>query len=289
MRRFSFIILIVSLFFYFSNTYGQDQYSYSGFDAPMSVTQYGGYYYLSNAGKSSALTAKDGDGYISRVKSDGSEEDVTMKYITGLDSPHGILALQGTLYVCDVDRLLGFDLKSKKKVFELSFAKDNTVQLTGIVSTDNKTLYVSATDIDMIFEVDLAAKKYKKWVETIAPTGLLVDKNQMYVCSWGTDSLPNGKLGVIDMTKKSYTELPADEGLLWGLALSGKKLYFSDWVMNTKQGVIKWLNLDTKETGVIKMTSKIGGPADFTYDSRNNLFVVPAVLEGLVYGAIGFK
>ncbi len=268
--------------------YGQDQYSYTGFDAPVSVTLYGGYYYLSCAGKNFGTSVKDGDGYISRIKSDGSQEDA-VKYITGLNNPCGIYAIQGTLYVLDIDQLVGFDLKSKKKVFELSFAKENTTQLTNMVSDNDKVLYISATDIHTIFEVDLASKKYKKWMEIESPTGLLINKNQMYVCSFGTDSLPNGKLNVIDMQKKKSAQLSDYEGYLWGLALNGTKLYFSDWVQYGKRGLIKWINLDTKEIGQVNLTSKIGGPAGFIYEARNNIFIVPAVLEGVVYGAMGFK
>ena len=271
------------------SVHGQDQYSYRGFDAPVSVTQYGGYYYLSNSGKHFGLPDKDGDGYISRVRSDGSQEEVTMKYITGLNNPRGIYAIQGVLYVCDIDRLVGFDLRTKKQVFELSFARDNVTQLTGITSVNDKMIYVSATDIHTIFEVDLSAKKYSKWTETTAPASMLINNNQMYVCSMGTDSLPNGKLGVIDMKSKKYAPLTDDEGYLWGLALHGKRLYYSDWVLFAKQGVIKYVDLDTKASGKVKFTSNIGGPADFMYDARNDLFVIPAVLEGVVFGCIGFR
>ena len=282
-----FLSLIASCLF--TSVYGQDQYSYRGFDSPVSITQYGGYYYLSNSGKNFGLDVKDGDGYISRVKSDGSQEEVTMKYITGLNNPRGIYAIQGVLYVCDIDRLVGFDLRSQKQVFELSFAKENVTQLTGIVSVNDKDIYLSATDINTIFEVNLSSKKYSKWTKTTAPTGMLINNNQMYVCSMGTDSLPNGKLGVIDMKSKKFTSLTDDEGYLWGLALNGKRLYYSDWVLFAKRGVIKYVDLDTKASGQIKFTSKIGGPADFIYDVRNDIFIIPAVLEGIVFGCIGFK
>ena len=278
----------------FSFTYGQDQYSYRGFDSPVSVTQYGGYYYLSNSGKNFGLSTKDGDGYISRIKSDGSQEEVAMKYITGLNNPRGIYAIQGVLYICDVDCLVGIDLKSQKKVFELSFAKENVTQLTSIETVNDNIIYVSATDIHTIFEVNLSSKKYSKWTETISPTGLLISNNQMYVCSMGTDSLGNGKLGVISMKTKKYTQLTDDEGYFWGLALNGKRLFYSDWMLTstisyTKRGVIKYIDLDTKSTGQIKFTSKIGGPANFVYDARNDIFIIPAVLEGVVFGCIGFK
>ena len=285
----NFITLWMVSFYFFASVNGQDQYSYSGFDSPVSVTQYGGFYYLSNSGKNFGLNVRDGDGYISRIRSDGSQEDVTLKYITGLNNPRGIYAIQGTLYVCDIDRLTGIDLRSGKKVFELSFASVKVTQLTKIVSADDKILYVSATDINVIFKVDLAARKYEKWIETTAPAGMLINNDRMYVCSMGTDSLPNGNLGVIDMKTKQYTPLTDDEGYFWGLAFDGKKLYYSDWVQFAKRGVIKWIDLNTMSTGQMKFTSKIGGPADFLYDARNDIFIIPAALESVVFGCLGFR
>ena len=285
----NFITLWMVSFYFFASVNGQDQYSYSGFDSPVSVTQYGGFYYLSNSGKNFGLNVRDGDGYISRIRSDGSQEDVTLKYITGLNNPRGIYAIQGTLYVCDIDRLTGIDLRSGKKVFELSFASVKVTQLTKIVSADDKILYVSATDINVIFKVDLAARKYEKWIETTAPAGMLINNDRMYVCSMGTDSLPNGNLGVIDMKTKQYTPLTDDEGYFWGLAFDGKKLYYSDWVQFAKRGVIKWIDLNTMSTGQMKFTSKIGGPADFLYDARNDIFIIPAALENVVFGCLGFR
>ena len=290
--KISFISFILTLCFSVS-CFGQDQYSYRGFDSPVSVTQYGGYYYLSNSGKNFGSAAMDGDGFISRIRSDGTQEEVTMKYITGLNNPRGIYAIQGTLYICDVDRLVGIDIRSKNRVFDMSFAKENVTQLTSIVTVDDKKIYLSATDINAIFEVDLAAKKYVKWAETIAPSGLLIDNNLMYVCSMGTDSLPNGKLGVIDMKTKKYTQLTDDEGMFWGLAIHDKRLYYSDWMLTnetsyTKRGVIKWIDLDTRSTGQLNFTSRIGGPAEFACDARNDLFIIPAVFEGAVFGCMGF-
>ncbi|MDR2038524.1 MAG: hypothetical protein LBQ60_11435 [Bacteroidales bacterium] len=288
MSKINFLAIFISVFTS-SAIFAQDQYSYRGFDAPVSVTQYGGYFYLSNAGERDNRYVKNGNGYISRVKSDGSQENVTMKYITGLNSPHGICALQGKLYICDVDHVVGIDLQSKKKIFELNFSGEGTKQLTGIVAADNNTLYVSATDIDAIYKVDIGKQAFERWMETVSPTTMLINNNKMYVTSFGTDSLPNGKLGVIDMLKETYQQLGDYEGYLWGLALDGQKLYFCDWVTFGNRGVIRWLNLESGDSGQVKLTTRMGGPADFIYDSRNDVFIVPALLEGVVYGAIGFK
>jgi len=280
--------LLVVCFCFTTSVLLQDQYSYSGFESPVSVTHYGGFLYLSNSGQNFGTDVKDGDGYISRVRSDMTQEEVTMKYITGLNNPRGIYVINNILYVCDINRLVGIDLRSRNVVFELSFEAENVKQLTAIATTDDKILYISATDVNTIFEVNLANKKYSKWAETNAPTGLLINNNQMYVTSMGTDSLFNGKLGVIDKRTKKYTELIEEEGYYWGMALHGKRLYYSDWIQFGKRGAIKWVDIDTKETGRVNLTSRIGGPADFHYDTRNDIFFVPAVLEGSVYACMGF-
>jgi hypothetical protein len=279
----------IGLFLPLACAFSQDQYSYRGFDAPVCVIRYGGYLYLSNAGKNPDRTVKDGDGYISRIKDDGSQDEVTMKYITGLDSPYGIAASQGILYVCDVDRLLGFNLRTKSKVFELSFAPEGVRRLSGLFFSDDNTLYVSATDINTIFKVDPGRNQYSEWIKIPSPNSLLIDKNRMYVSSWSGDSLPDGKISVIDMNGKTYETLPGCEGYLWGLALDGKTLYYCDWMAFDKRGVIKWHRLDTGDSGQLKFTEKMAGPADFIFDTRNNLFIIPAMLEGKVYGALGFK
>jgi len=271
-----------------ASIFGQEQWHHGGFDSPVSIIQHGGFLYLSNSGNNFGTDVRDGDGYISRVRSDGSQEIPTLRYITGLNNPRGIYAIQGTLYVCDIDRLVGFDLRTRNVVFEMSFAAENVTQLTGITSADDRILYVSATDINAIFEVNLATRSYTKWAEVTAPTGLLIHNNQMYVTSMGTDSLPNGRLGVIDMRTRQYTHLTDTEGYLWGMALNGRRLYYSDWVQFAKRGVIRWVDLDTRATGVVNFTSRIGGPADFMYDARNDIFFIPAVLENSVFGCMGF-
>jgi len=273
--------------------FGQDQYSLGGFDSPVCVTQYGGFLYLSNSGNHFGLSVEDGDGYISRVRSDGSQQDPTMKFITGLNNPRGIYVIQGTLYVCDINRLVGFDVRPlapspPRKIVDISFANENVTQLTGIASFSDNLVYLTATDINAIFEVNLSTGQYQKWMEISAPSGILIDNNQMYISSMGTDSLPNGKLGVIDMRTKQYTQLIDDEGYFFGLALNDKRLYYSDWVQFAKRGIIKWVDLDTKSTGQLRLTQRIGGPADFHFDSRNDLFIIPAVLEGSVYGCLNF-
>ena len=280
----------LAIFFCLSTSVlAQDQWSLSGFQSPVSVAQFGGFFYLSNSGANFGSAVRDGDGFISRVRSDGTQQEPTIRFVDGFNNPRGMYAIQGVLYVCDIDRLVGIDLRTQRQVFELGFDAENVTQLTAIAPLNNQIIYISATDINTIFEVNISTGSYTKWTETPAPAGLLINDGKMYVAGMGTDGLPNGKLGVIDMRTKNYTQLIDNEGIYFGLALNGNRLYYSDWVQFARRrGVVRWFDLNSRATGQVAFTTRIGGPGDFIFDPRNNLFIIPSVLEDIVYGCMGF-
>ncbi len=74
-----------------------------GFDHPESALYDGKemYWYISNIGGDPS--AKDGDGFISRLTSDGSID--AMEWATGFDGPKGMALAGGRLYVADIDQL----------------------------------------------------------------------------------------------------------------------------------------------------------------------------------------
>jgi hypothetical protein len=55
-------------------------------------------------------TAKDGNGYISRVSPNG--QMLEAKWVTGLDAPKGLVSDGATLYVSDIDRLVAIDIEA---------------------------------------------------------------------------------------------------------------------------------------------------------------------------------
>src|SRR4051794_1083011 len=100
-------------------------------------------WYVSNVNGSPL--AKDGNGYISRLKGDGTMD--SLKFIVGgvggvtLNAPKG-LALQGdTLWVADIQSVRGFDRRSGKPVASVDvkgskFLNDAVVGPDGIYVTD---------------------------------------------------------------------------------------------------------------------------------------------------------
>src|SRR5687768_16073056 len=84
-----------------------------------------GLIYLSNIGEGDAK--KDGNGYISKLDTKGKM--ITAKWATGLNDPKGIRSAKGTLWVSDVDEVVGISLKDGKvteriKIEEAKFLND---------------------------------------------------------------------------------------------------------------------------------------------------------------------
>src|SRR5690242_14219812 len=88
-----------------------------GLELPESVAQDPdtGLLYCSNlgAGKEDAPTAKDGNGFISKLNEDGTVAE--LKYLPKagdppLNAPKGIAIYGGGLWVADIDRVVGYNL-----------------------------------------------------------------------------------------------------------------------------------------------------------------------------------
>src|SRR5215831_4006902 len=56
------------------------------------------------------VLAKDGNGYISRLTTDGKV--VNPKWATGLNAPKGLRSVGGTLWVSDIDEVVAIDIAS---------------------------------------------------------------------------------------------------------------------------------------------------------------------------------
>src|SRR6266513_726322 len=96
-------------------------------------------------------TAKDINGFISRVKPDGAVEN--LKFIEGgrsgtvLNAPKG-LALEGdTLWVADIDVVRAFDAKTGAAIDTVSLSKLGAVFLNDIVVGLSGALYITDTGI----------------------------------------------------------------------------------------------------------------------------------------------
>lgn len=274
MKKIAFI-LFISMIFCLGNIITID-----GFSSPESVIVKDNNVYVSNVGKELRPSLKDGDGFISKLDKNGKVKE--LKFISGLNAPKGMSIVNNTLFVADIDTIKGFDLKNKKEVFSLVFK--GAKFLNDIVVKDDKTLFVSASHSNKIYEVDILSKTYKKLVDFKVPNGLFYEDNILYVAQLGSDTKSKfdgkGKLYKIDLkNNNSITSLSQFHGILDGIYKKGNEVYVSDWVNMKKSGIIRIYNLKTKKESILK-TKLFVGSADFWIDEKSNKLYLPEMIGG---------
>lgn len=268
--------------------------SIEGFSSPESVLIVGEDVYISNVGKELKPSEKDGDGFISKMDKNGNVKE--LKFITGLNAPKGMATIDDTLFVTDVDTLKGFDLKTKKQVFELTFP--DTVFLNDLTKGEDDTLYVSATDTGEVYAVDIKEKSYKKTAHTytaVAPmfhrlskkdykkisdirgaNGLFYDNGMLYAVNF-----PEGVLYSIDLKSGKKTKVGTITGMLDGVLKIGDTLYVSDWVEYKPSGVLKTYDLKSGEEATLSLP-KFTGAADFAIDPKTMILYMPEMMDNKV-------
>lgn len=257
----------------------------AGFSHPESVLRKGNDLYVSNIGAKLEPDRKDGDGFISKV--DYSTGRITaLHYLPAsgstLDAPKGSAFIGSVLYVADIDRVVGFDVDRREKVFELTIP--GKPFLNDIVALHGK-LIVSATDNGKLFEVDVAGNTATALPLPAIPgaNGLCYDEatGKLYCVGLSSDGhSPDGKVYEVDGTTHKITVLGSYKGLLDGVALYRDKLYVSDWKAFDRSGVIMEIDIKIQTAQKMLAPGPIGGPADFTLSADGQYLIVPALLEG---------
>jgi len=222
---------------------------------------------------------KDGKGHISKISSDG--KTVNAMWVTGLNAPKGLRSYEGTLWVTDIDEIVGIDMatakvKSKTKVAGAQFLNDTAVGSDG-------TVYVS----DMMGNKIIALKGGKTSVvaegeELEYPNGLLVEGDVLVVGGWGkpkpdfTTDVP-GRLFKWDLkTKKKTLITPEPAANIDGLESDGKGGYIAtDYLA----GKVLHITADGKVTTV---TTFMPSTADIAFIPAENRLIVPHMNENKI-------
>ncbi len=269
--------LIATAILGFSNTITID-----GFSSPESMIVNKSDLYVTNVGKELKPTVKDGDGFISKLSLDGSIKD--MHFIDGLNAPKGVGIVGNTLYIADIDTLKGFDLETKKEVFSLVFEGVNF--LNDITVKDSNTLFVGASDVGAIYEVNISNKSYEKLMDFTTANGLFYEDGILYAAKLGSNPKSmfdgKGKLYKIDLENKNkLIRLGSFEGVLDGVYKLGDKVYVSDWGNSKKTGIVRVYDLKTKKESILKLEAFMGS-ADFWIDEKTNKLYLPQMIGGKI-------
>ena len=256
----------------------------NGFHHVESVASDGKYIYVADIGSALNPTAKDGDGQINKLDKNGNKVDASF-IKEKLNAPKGLAVNKKILFTADVDRIVAIDLNTGLKLYEIDFSKDSSF-LNDIAVWDNNTLFVSATDKNKLYKVNLTDKTYTEIVTDKTISGInglfcFNKANRLYVNGFGSDEKPNGVIGYIDLKDNSFTKLTSLEGYFDGIFVSKDVLYFSNWVAFEKKGVVMAISLYSKRCIKIASIEPIAGPADFYI--QNDEMILPAMLSGEIH------
>src|SRR5688572_11881668 len=181
------------------------------------------------------ILEKDGNGYLTRIAQGGKV--ICEKWATGLHAPKGIRSVGNTIWVADIDEVVGFELVVGGSRLAGRVKVDGSQFLNDLAASADGTIYVSDSNQSRIYMVkDGKSSVFVEGAEVgDRPNGLLVDGDRLIV---GTIGRPpaGGRLLAFDVKTKQRTQLttenvggidgiePADYG--WIEARNGDGAYF---------------------------------------------------------------
>jgi len=238
-------------------------------------------YFVSNINGSP--TAKDNNGFISRLRPDGAVEN--LKFIEGgkngvtLNAPKGLALLGDTLWVADIDAVRAFNAKTGVPLDSVSLSTLGAVFLNDIAATPTGALYITDTGIrfddvgavlhpgpDRLFRVgpDRQVTVAVRGDTLGRPNGIVLDPvgKRFIIVEFGGKSVLAWKPG-----DKAPAVIAKGPGGFDGVVIAGGKILVSSWSDST---------VASYETGQeVKIITGVPSPADIGYDAKRNRVLIP--------------
>lgn len=221
--------------------------------------------------------AVDGNGFISKLKPDGSVID--LKWIDGtqagvtLNAPKGAAIIGKNLFVTDIDQVHVFRLSDGKP--EKSIRITGSTFLNGITPGAGDYVYVTDSGFNAGLVPSGTDAIYKVWAngryETIikdkglgGPNGIWEDKGELVVVTFGS-----GKIIRIDWSGKQVVlPLPPNNALDGLVKLEDGRFLLSSW----GGSAIYAMNKDNTFT---VFADALDAPADLGIDTKRQRLLVP--------------
>lgn len=233
-------------------------------------------------------TAKDGNGFISRLNRDGAVDNLHFidsgKNGVVLNGPKGLALVGDTLWVADIDAVRGFNKKTGTPVATIELGK-KALFLNDIATGPDGTLYITDTGIrfdakgamshpgpDRIFA--LSGRKV-----TVAAEGAWLSGPNGITWNQATGRFVVVPFGGTPLFAWTPGENKADTigtgpGMQDGVEVLGGEIYVTSWADSSVFVV--------GAGGNKKVVTGVNSPADIGMDPTRNLIAVPLFLENKV-------
>jgi sugar lactone lactonase YvrE len=219
---------------------------------------------------------KDGVGWISKL--DRSGNVLAAKWVEGLNAPKGLRSMDDTLWVSDIDELLGISISTGKVTSNIKI--EGAKFLNDVATAVDGSVYVSDMLGNRIYAVRTGkVSVFAEGPELEFPNGLLVEGNNLIVGARGEmsadlKSTKPGHLYSLDLkTAKQTLVTNYPLGVLDGVESDGNGGYIvSDWL----NGRVLQVTKTSQPKLLIQLTR---GTADLAYFQKEKLLILPRMLE----------
>lgn len=248
------------------------------YNSPEGVTSDGQFIYVSNVGVKLEPQEKDGDGRIMKLDMAATNWIDKDKWAAiRLDAPKGMAIVGRTLYVTDIDHVVGIDLDKVEQTATFDFSSHKATFLNDLAVKSDSVLLVSATDLNAIFEINLHTQKVSKLkTGTLnGPNGLVYESegNKIYCAEFGGEN--DGRVVAIDANTGAVKQIGKHRGGLDGLAFAADgSLLVSDWATSHVERLAMPAGTVTEVA-----SDSIQGPADFYYHIPTKQLYLPRMME----------
>lgn len=219
--------------------------------------------YVSNINGQAA--DKDGNGSIGKVGLDG--KIINVEWAKGLNAPKGMGLYKGTLWVADIDQVVGINtttgaIEKRINVQGSTFLNDIAVDSKGVV-------YVSDTRQNKVYSIEEGAVKI--FAENITgANGVFCAGDDVYVLS-------SGALLKISKDKKVTKIAEGMESSTDGLEMNGNDFIASCWA-----GVIYYVKADGSKEKMLDTQAQKINSADIGFDPVKKIVYVPNFLQNMI-------
>ena len=209
---------------------------------------------------------KDLKGSIARISLDGKK--IEQNWAINLSAPKGMAIYNQTLYVADVDEVVGIDIKTGKvskriPVKGAVFLNDITIDKSGaIYVSDSRTGNVHLIKngiVSMYLEKQMGVN------------GLLSVDNNLYL-------LVKGTLWKSDKTKTLSKVADGMDESTDGIEQTSNK----DFIVSCWSGVIYHVKADGSKQELLDTRAEKINSADIGFDAKNNIIYVPTFFKNRV-------
>ena len=242
-----------------------------GLDSPESVyyDAASGFVFSSQIGGDAS--ARDGNGRIVKLTVDGKMVDAN--WAKGLDAPKGLRSYRGTLYVADIDQVVGFNINSGREVSRVKIA--DAKFLNDLCTGPDGAIYTTDSFANRVWVIrNGVASLFSDAPQLLLPNGILVDGNKVLVATDGSGGRGGGgtpgSLFAIDIATKAVTQVTTQSiGTPDGLESDGRGGYITSDVGGGRLFHIN-ANGDVQQIRTLDRQ-----PADISYVPSRKLLLVP--------------